>query len=114
MKLVVCIFLIISSFTIKAKTFDCYLRVGMITAGQLLQTSFAENDPEEESEEYELTLASGFSAYVLYLPYQDGLDLFVSKGDFEANANFDQESDDYANLDVSLEGTDYSLFCQKR
>lgn len=97
-----------------AGSFHCYLGVGFNQSQKLEQLSFAEDDPEEESEEYGLILESGVKAHVLYLPYQDGLYLSLQKGEVSANTNFDQESDGYANLDLKISGVKYRLFCKKK
>lgn len=113
MKFVASILLLALSLTSQGKSFDCYLRVGMVSAQELAQTAFAGNDPEEESEEYQLNLVSGLKAYVLYLPYQDGLYLSLEKAGVSVSTNFDQESDDFANLDLKIEDKKYSLYCSK-
>ena len=113
MKFVACILSLVIGLSSQAKSFNCYLRVGMVTAGKLPQTAFAENDPEEESEEYELNLVSGLNANVLYLPYQDGLYLSLKKGDVSVSTIFDQESDEYANLDLEIGAQKYSIYCSK-
>lgn len=113
MKSIAVLVFLFNIFATQAKSFDCFLKVGMTAVQQLNQVSFAEDDPEEELEEYELTLASGVSAFVMYLPYQDGLDLYLEKGDAKASANFDQEEDDFANLVLTVSGTRYNLYCSK-
>lgn len=113
MKFLALLILTITSLTTFAKSYDCFLTVGTAKAQGLIQTSFAEDDPEEESEEYELSLASGIKAYVLYLPYQDGLDLYLEKDGLSTSANFDQEGDEFAYLRLKIEDVNYRLYCSK-
>lgn len=114
MRLLFTLLITVLSLSLQAKSFDCYLYLGSSTTIELKQISFAQDDPEEESEEYELILESGLVASVLYLPYQDGLSLSIKKGEVLATSSFDQESDEFANLDLSFGSRRYSLSCIKR
>lgn len=82
----------------------------------LVQTAFAYQDPEEETESYVGSLNETVIATVEYAPYQNGINLkleLVNTGVF-AEANFDQETDDYINLSITdTDGSKYLLVCRK-
>ena len=100
-------------------TFDCSIYKGFHeNETTLIQTAFAEDDEEENSEEYALLYEQSVRAYVSYLPYQNGVDLHLDSVDqsVSANANFAQEDgnyDDspYMELELKLGGITYTLAC---
>lgn len=97
-----------------AGSFDCQLAKGGYKI-KLVQTGFAENDPEEESEAYEIGF-DNIKASVNYTPYQHGLILILkaTKENVEAETNFDLENDEYTDLSLKIRGVEYTLACLKK
>ena len=99
-----------------AKSLDCSISKYYNKDKQkLVQTTFAEEDPEEEVEEYKLVYDKIIVADVINVPYQNGVDLTLSTIDksIVATANFDLAEDDYLSLDLKFLGTRYSLVCTR-
>ena len=98
-----------------AESFDCKIYKNNSPAVALVQTTFSHEDPEENTEEYKMTM-QGVSAYVIYVPYQDGLFLKLTdvKSGVSARTIFDQESDDYTNLTLNTGTNKYRLTCRKK
>ena len=110
--------ILLFSTHIFAKSLDCKIFQGINENEQKLsQTSFAENDPEEESEVYEITYQEKIKAYVSYLPYQDGVDLYLElinhETPIQVETNFDLAEDAYMNLGLKLGNTKYTLACER-
>lgn len=106
---------ILLSSNILAESFDCSVYTNYKKSKDLIQVTFSEEDPEEEFEEYEVDVNSTIFAYAGYLPYQDGL--FLSLHDKESGisveADFDQESDEFASITMNKKGERYTLSCTK-
>ena len=98
-----------------AETFNCTVHKNYSFSQNLIQTTFSENDPEEDSEEYEITLQDGINAHVGYYPYQDGLFLSLTdeRSGVSAQANFDEESDIYTSVTLRKGDNRYTLSCLK-
>ena len=98
-----------------AGSLDCKISKGTNNNKiSLVQTVFAKDDPEEESETYELSYDKGsVKAKVIYFPYQNGVDLILeaTKEEFVAQTNFDMKIDGYMNLDIKVKNINYRLEC---
>lgn len=115
MKKLLLILSVLISSNLLAGSFECSTYINYKKSKDLVQITFAEEDPEEEYEEYEVDVDSNTYAFVAYLPYQDGL--FLSLKDKESGisveADFDQESDEYASITMNKKGKRYTLACTK-
>ena len=97
-----------------AGTLDCKVYHGFLEDPvKLTQTSFAEDDPEEFSETYEVNYKE-VKAYALYLPFQDGATLFLTSldGKIEASSGFDYEYEEYMDIKLTFNDTKYTLVCE--
>lgn len=98
-----------------AGTYECKIYKNYKELITLVQTEFAENDPEEESEVYEMIIADGIKALAGYYPYQDGLALYLTdvKAKIGAEAIFDKKDDEYASVTLIKGDNRYELACRK-
>lgn len=117
MKILISIFMLGFLNSGFAGTLDCEISKGYAGAKtKLIQTAFAEEDPEEETESYEVSFNNTVLASVEYAPYQNGVDLTLKllKSGIKASSNYDQEIDDYMDLSMTdADGTVYLLTCTK-
>lgn len=118
MKSLSIIILALSSWSYaNAGTLTCTLSKGFPGPKiELIQTGFSYEDPEEETETYELTLDKLVTASVDYAPYQDGVQLKLELLDsgISATTNFDQETEDYMDLILNNgNGVRYILECKR-
>ncbi|MCP4912687.1 MAG: hypothetical protein GY909_06180 [Oligoflexia bacterium] len=115
MKKLLLVLSVFISSNLLAGSFSCSVYTNYAKTKDLVQVTFAHEDPEEEYEEYELVVDSNIYAFVGYLPYQDGL--FLSLDDKESGvsveADFDQDSDENANITMNKNGRRYTLACSK-
>lgn len=117
MKSISIIILLMAAFSLQAGSLECSIYKNDKNQSELIQTSFAKDDPEEESELYELSYDNNtVKATVINLPYQNGVDLYLesSKLGIRVNANFDQENDEDMNLDLNIDKISYTLACFRK
>lgn len=100
-----------------AGSLDCTIKKGISGASlDLVQTVFAYEDSEEETESYSVLFRDKVEAAVEYAPYQNGVDLILKllKSGITARANYDQMSDEYMDLSITdTRGLTYYLECRR-